>query len=1334
MNPLDSPTRRRRSRAILVAVLLLCPALTQAGWYNNNWSNRKPITIQSSQVTANQSNFPVLISLASDAQLAGKARSDGFDILFTDDDGTTVLDHEVERYIPATGELIAWVRIPNLPSTVDKLIYLYYGYPSSPNQENPPGVWDGGYRGVWHLGDDSVTPTGVNESTSHTNHTSYQGGLSSSSPVSGAIGEAIRFDGFDDKLEDPSHDVVLTAGQDFTIEAWVRVANPELAQTVLTFDCCSPGAYLHSGEPAMYAYDPSDGNPNTWVDSNGTRTVEDGEWHHVVYRRIGGTLEVYDDGQFHGSGAYPGFASPSPSTLEIGAEDTDGDWNFDGDLDEVRISFVPRSPEWIGTEYANQSAPQDFYSLGPQETVISGTVFEDADFAGTASNQGGSDPGLPNVDVELYSAADAYLDSTTTDASGDFSFSVTDGTYKVRVRSATIGDDPGGPAETAPAGGFNACVPATCAEPLPEMTWGNGSAVYGGQDPSLDDTATGDNAGPGDTWLSITVSGAEVSGVNFGFAYNLIVNTADDALADSARSRQGSLRQFIKNANGIATAGGTTASASQFRVPAGLLDGNGVAAIATVAALPVVSDASGGTTIDGTTQTINVGNNNASGPEVQIDGAGAGSVDGLVILSAGNTVRGLIVNGFDQALRGGVKITGVSATGNTVAGSYIGTDHAGTASMPVRRGVIIEAGAQSNTIGGKTVPDRNVISGNNEFGVFLSGSGTDFNTIEGNFIGADAAGTSPLANLYGVYVTGGPQSNLIGGDTSDERNVISGNTLRGIILVGAGTDSNTISGNHIGIDVNGTAPVPNATGIQIVAAPQSTTIGGTLAGERNVVSGNTSTGIEIGNATLTEIRGNYIGTDVNGTAPLANGLGVSVLAGSTSNTIGGTDTADRNVISGNSLDGIWITGFGTSANTVLGNFIGTDSSGTNPLANGESGIEIKNSASGNTIGGTAAGSDNVISGNTLNGVAIFSSASGNFVFGNFIGTDPGGTLGVGNGTNGVLIFVDATSNTIGGTGPGEANVIGHNGDDGVYVDDAGTDNNSISGNSIFNNGGLGIDLDPDGVGTGTGSNDDKAAPTIVSIVEIASDFRAIATVGAGDTIEFFRVNNAAAPAVVADPSGSGEGFLFLGSCVDNGACSGPHVLVAADADAAAGTVQATLLATGISLGDEVAATATDIADNTSEFSSNAEALPPPRIVKRAFQLDGTPIAGGTTLPTGMPVRFILYIDNVGGAVADATLQDVLDPVFAYQTGSMKMDNTLLPSVVCPGGVCDEAAIFTQLDGSGIVLGDGDADADAGSYSAGTKTIDLGDGNNSNNAQLDLAADRVWAVVFTIRMQ
>jgi hypothetical protein len=180
---------------------------------------------------------------------------------------------------------------------------------------------------------------------------------------------------------------------------------------------------------------------------------------------------------------------------------------------------------------------------------ISGTVFEDSDFAGTASNYDGGigDAALGNADVELYDAGSVYIASTNTAIDGTFTFSgVSDGTYHVRVRSATIGD-----ADTPPAGGLHPTVPATWPYPLPDMTWGNGAAHIGGQDPDVDDTATGDNVGPGDTYVTVTVSGADVSGVNFGFNFELIVNEGDDANADNMRSKQGTLRQFIKNSNAI---------------------------------------------------------------------------------------------------------------------------------------------------------------------------------------------------------------------------------------------------------------------------------------------------------------------------------------------------------------------------------------------------------------------------------------------------------------------------------------------------------------------------------------------------------------------------------------------------------------------------------------------------------------------------------------------------------------------------------------------------------------------------------------------------------------
>ena len=181
------------------------------------------------------------------------------------------------------------------------------------------------------------------------------------------------------------------------------------------------------------------------------------------------------------------------------------------------------------------------YSSGE---TLSGRVFEDADFAGTAADYDGgtNDLALANVDVELYTSSNTYITSTATNASGNYSFTgLSDGTYKVRVRSATIGDS-----DTLPSGSLNATVPGTWPYPLPEMIWGNGTAMYGGQNVSVDDTATGDNAGPGDTYVTVTVSGAEVSGVDFGYSYNLIVQTVDDANAGNVRSKQGSLRQFIK--------------------------------------------------------------------------------------------------------------------------------------------------------------------------------------------------------------------------------------------------------------------------------------------------------------------------------------------------------------------------------------------------------------------------------------------------------------------------------------------------------------------------------------------------------------------------------------------------------------------------------------------------------------------------------------------------------------------------------------------------------------------------------------------------------------------
>ena len=166
------------------------------------------------------------------------------------------------------------------------------------------------------------------------------------------------------------------------------------------------------------------------------------------------------------------------------------------------------------------------------------------------------------------------------------------------------------------------------------------------------------------------------------------------------------------------------------------------------------------------------------------------------------------------------------------------------------------------------------------------------------------------------------------------------------------------------------------------------------------------------------------------------GVGVWVIAGSTNNTIGGTTSAARNVISA-LTGGVLISGPTTTANVVEGNFIGTGENGTQSLGNGD-GVQISD-APGNTIGGTAADAANVISFNTLDGIQITgATAAGNSVLGNLIGTDATGTIAFGNSGDGVEIDSGATDNIIGAIAAGAGNTIADNNSDGVQIVGNGT--------------------------------------------------------------------------------------------------------------------------------------------------------------------------------------------------------------------------------------------------------------------------------------------------------
>jgi hypothetical protein len=225
-----------------------------------------------------------------------------------------------------------------------------------------------------------------------------------------------------------------------------------------------------------------------------------------------------------------------------------------------------------------------------------------------------------------------------------------------------------------------------------------------------------------------------------------------------------------------------------------------------------------------------------------------------------------------------------------------------------------------------------------------------------------------------------------------------------------------VLGNLIGTDATGKAKLANATYGVFISGAGGTVVGGATAGARNVISGNGSAGVFLNSTTTgTQLLGDYIGVDISGAAALGNGLYGVYLVGAPRNTIGGTAAGDGNVISANGHSGVYFSG-GTG-NQVLGNLIGTNAAGNAKLGNTYHGVYFS-AVSGGSIGGTAAGAGNVISGNGLSGIYLTGGSKGNLVYGNAIGTDAAGMLNLGNTKFGVLIDQNSSNNAIGTSGAG----------------------------------------------------------------------------------------------------------------------------------------------------------------------------------------------------------------------------------------------------------------------------------------------------------------------------
>lgn len=439
-----------------------------------------------------------------------------------------------------------------------------------------------------------------------------------------------------------------------------------------------------------------------------------------------------------------------------------------------------------------------------------------------------------------------------------------------------------------------------------------------------------------------------------------------------------------------------------------------------------------------------------------------GSLSGTGISAGGNLISG----------NNGVGVVIYDADDNHISGNYIGSDISGTVRVDNYSGIRIGYGSFQNSIGYDLTGSgsMNLISGNEIFGIAISDSNNNF--ISGNNLGTNINGTQELHNTHGIWIEYGASGNIIGTDgngTNDqaERNLISGNLENGI-HINQDCISNVIAGNLIGTSINGSTPLGNGWA-GIVTNGHNTRIGtngdqNSDLLEANVISNSGTTGVNI-SSDYNVVSGNMIGVDQSGMNALGNSLDGILIYGNFNligtNGDGKADIDERNVISG-TQSGAGVTIYGNN-NTVAGNYIGTNGTGTSNLGDSQNGIVIGNGAANNLIGTDGDGvSDNIesnlVSGNGQGGI-VLQDTSSNTIAGNLVGTDASGAAPLPNGYNNpsgigaVHLGMNSIQNIIGTNGDGqndsaEGNVISGNSGIGIKLSGTNTNNNVIAGNYV----------------------------------------------------------------------------------------------------------------------------------------------------------------------------------------------------------------------------------------------------------------------------------------------
>jgi hypothetical protein len=350
----------------------------------NTFSYYRPITVAHSQVSGTPSNFPVLIQgtfswLATVANGGRLQNANGYDISFAvNTNGTGACPYEVESYSPTTGAVTIWVKVPQLSSSVDTTFYIFYGSVSvSSSLASPSNVWDGNYKGVYHLGTIGTALSGA-DSTSNTNTLSL---VNTPTAVTGKIGGGGQFISASSQQLTTA---ISPSAPAMTYEVWIKPNSfPHPYNTVVSTSNGGFNAYfdLHIKSTAKVASYLT-ANSTVAYDGTGTTTLSAGTWYHIVqtYDSVSGLI-TYVNGSVDGTAAANGAAQGSMVRFEVGNEFSQNRF-FDGLIDEVRVSNIARSASWVVTSYNNQSTPGTFLSAGT-EVAASTSVFAGSVFRGS---------------------------------------------------------------------------------------------------------------------------------------------------------------------------------------------------------------------------------------------------------------------------------------------------------------------------------------------------------------------------------------------------------------------------------------------------------------------------------------------------------------------------------------------------------------------------------------------------------------------------------------------------------------------------------------------------------------------------------------------------------------------------------------------------------------------------------------------------------------------------------------------------------------------------------------------------------------------------------------